>query len=411
MKKIWHHYPVLFALPFLLATLNIPAIADVASIARWVVLALGVVFAWKYRFRRSGFAHTSMSMADAIVIVAVGCFFLSALWSIDPSNTIQRTFSVSVLYISTFWALWIYADQFSAEALIDKLVITVAIVFALNLVLGWYMAEPLFAGRYRGLFVNPNNIGLISSVAVPLAIQRFLVAPSFKSVLIVTILLGNLALSGSRSAAIAVVIFCLLVGFRRLLGKPLGVIIFALIAAPLCIYFVQTQFFLDVIYRPQSLSSLSNREFIWDLAMGYIAERPILGYGFGAEEFIYNYHGVSLESLGLRGYGAMSSYYGLVIDVGWYLAALIIGLLWFYAFYLLIAGLKDSKVFLHGAATLVGLLVTIVESSLFSAGSPFAFLFYLNLMLATRCILTKRVYLRAQQSAGAAPITGMIVDR
>jgi O-antigen ligase len=158
--------------------------------------------------------------------------------------------------------------------------------------------------------------------------------------------------------------------------------------------FVQTTYFDKFVLRADTLATASNRTLFWEIADDYIARRPNLGHGFASDRYIHEHYGTNLRSLGLRGYGVMSSYYGLAIQMGWPLTVIFFGLIWVFALYCIITYWKDYALVTLSATLMSGLIISIFENTLYSAGNLFSFLFWVWFMLAIRRLRHKRRFKR-----------------
>lgn len=181
--------------------------------------------------------------------------------------------------------------------------------------------------------------------------------------------------------------------------RPRQVITAAVVAIVSLGFFIQTDFFIDQILRDSSLQTASNRTYFWELAQEYIANRPDFGHGFGTDAVIHDHYGISLEALRLRGYGVMSSYYGLAVQIGWPLTCCFFASLWGFAAYCITKFWRNYELISLVSCLISGLIVCIFEPAIYSAGNCFSFLFWTILMLATR-----RLYYRKLSKSRSMPI-------
>lgn len=387
IKTAWKNLAILYPLPFLMATMRIPQLEALGSVLRWVVLAggAGASIAIGLGFKSFGGHRINLTLADHLILAFLGLFLISQAWSIDPNYTVQRTVSLALLYATTFWAFWKYADCFSEEVLIDKLLKILGLVLTLNLILGFFVFPGgMLVGRFRGLFVNPNNIGIIMGLGLPLSVSHWLQTRQKIYLFIVTIFAVNLLASGSRSAMLGVAVAIAIILTSLMAQRPIQALLVALIGITGIAVLSQTDFFVEQVVREGSLVTGSNRTHFWELARGYIANRPDFGHGFGADIIIHDYYNVVLQDLRLRGNAVMSSYYGMAVQMGWPITIAFFGLIWSFIVFSLVKHWRDYSLVGLIAVLISGLIISIFEPVVYSAGNAFSFLFWMVFMLAVR---------------------------
>lgn len=399
MRFFERYFPVLFALPFLFATMNFEPLRVFGEVARWGVLFLAAGLAAFQGFPRGG-GRVGIGARDGVILSLLGLFLLSSLWSIMPSTTVQRSIAVTLLYVASFWYFWAWADRHSDGRLVDLLLRTFFVVLGINLVFGAILTPwSLFSGRFQAFFNNPNNIGLIVSLAIPLSFGRAIATRRRNDWLLWGFFVINNLACGSRGA-----LFGSLAGMALILSlsatrRPLLVLGIAGAFAVVLGLLWGSDVFQEKVIRSDTFETMSNRTKFWELAKQiYIPARPGLGHGFGSDELIHSYYGVSIFDLKLRGYGVMSSYYGLAVAVGVPATVLCFVLLWLGTLFTMFRYRTDARLVACGAAVVSGLLISIVEPALYSAGNCFAFLFWTMLMV----VLRRASYRRAGVRLGAA---------
>ncbi len=398
LRLLWKNFPVIYVLPFLMATTRIGIVAQLGEKLRWIILALGFFLVVYFGFRRTPSRMVRLYLVDGVIICFLGIFLYSSTWSIAPSYTYSRVMSLLLLYISSFWVLWRFAEQFTGDRLLRYLLYTIALVLTANLFFGLLLYPGEFFGaRFQGFFKNPNNIGILTCLALPLAISRWLRSRERFDLFITITIAANLILAGSRAALLGVIIAVIAIVISLTVVRPSRAILFALIGIVAVSLFSRTAYFEDQILREQTLKNASNRTFFWDIAKIHIKKRPYLGHGFGTDGVFHSYYGIDLEKLGLRGYGAMSSYYGLAVAMGWPVTI---------TFYILLVGFiigsmliywKDYYLITLLGALASGVVVSIFEPVIYSAGNAFSFLFWVCLMLSVRHIRRRRKVKQAQK--------------
>ena len=391
-------FPVFFTVPFLLATMSFDPLRVVGEAARWAVLFAASGLAVFQGFSRAG-GRVGIEVRDAVIMAFLGLFLLSSLWSIVPATSAQRSIAMGLLYLSAFWYFWGWADRHSDQRLLDLLLRTLAVVLGGNLLLGGAFApSTIISGRFQGLFNNPNNIGLIVSLAIPLSFGRALASRRRNDWLLWVLFVFNDLACGSRGA-----LFGSLVGMALILAisvtrRPVLVLAITASLAVLFGLLWGTELFQEKVIRADTFETMSNRTKFWELAKNiYIPARPGIGHGFGSEEFVHAFHGVNIMDLQLRGFGVMSSYYGLAVTIGVPAAIVFFVLLWLGTLVAMFRYRMDACLVACAGGVVSGLLISIVEPALYSAGNCFAFLFWIMLML----LLRRASYRRAGVRLGA----------
>lgn len=386
MKSFEKWFPVVFASPFLFATTTFEALSFISELARWLVLGIALVFAYLNGFARGQRGRLGMVGIDYTAMLVLAFFALTALWAIAPSYSLQRTISLGLLYGAAFWWAWGYADRFGDKLLLQLFLTTITVVLGINLfVFGVLSPGAIVSRRFQGFFENPNNIGLICSVALPLVFSELLSKRGRWEWISFLVLLLSLLACGSRTGLISaaagiMIIWGIRAGRGNWIAITLGVL-FAGFAVSLSL----TSFFDDNIRRGHSLETLSNRTFFWELAKElYIPKRPWIGHGFGTDGLIHDHYGITLSDMKLRGYGVMSSYYGLAVAVGIPGAIAFFSLLVFSTLTRLRRYWRDSHIVALSATIVAGLLVGITESAIYSVGNCFAYLFWICFALMIR---------------------------
>jgi len=388
--SLWRQFPVFYVLPFLLSTIEIESVAGFNESLRWLMMGVGVFVFITLRapfgIRQSG----NLLKTDVVIIGFLVLFAGSYFWSIEPSYSLQRSLSMVLLYICSFWTFWYYADRFSEEMLVRKMILVVTAVLMLNILLIPFLPGVLTRGRFSGVFVNPNNIGMIAGLCAPLAFSLWLKNRQRLYLLAFLVPLTSLAAAGTRSALLGVFVAMSLILASIFRRHPARSFMIALLAITAVVTFSQTDYFIEHVLREESLQTGSNRVLFWELAKEYISKRPQIGHGFGTDALIHQYYGLHLSAVGLRGYGVMSSYFGLAVQLGWVATVIFFLFLWLLALRCVLAFRRDPQLVALGATLISGLVICIFEPAIYSAGNAFAFLFWICVMLAIRRLHYRR---------------------
>jgi O-antigen ligase len=247
-------------------------------------------------------------------------------------------------------------------------------------------------GRYRGVFGNPNGMGIFASLVIALVYLKRDVFPTLFSKndlrwLVIPALI-SLVLAGSRTSIIAVVIFFVftrlyrvspVIGFLAFLGTA---IISELVASN--IVAIITGLGLSEFFRVDTLEGGSGRQIAWNLAWQTIQDSFWFGRGFAFDEWIMAKNQDALNDLGHQG-GVHNTYLQIWLNTG------IIGLLLFLRaiFLNVIKGAARSRL----AFPFLWLVMFSIlpESWLAASLNPFSILFFIGLTVLTDDIFTVKV--------------------
>lgn len=262
-----------------------------------------------------------------------------------------------------------------------------AVLFILFVGLFFIPIAPEFThieGRYRGLFGNPNGIGIFTSLAFIFFITAQYIHPDLLSKQEKWVFYGvfflTLILCGSRSALFTAIIFIFFIPIYRL-SPFLGFIAF--LVAVLGSQFVTTNLpyiirslGLEEFFRIETLEEGSGRFIAWNFAWENIKEDMAFGKGIAHTEYLYKENYEYLSRLGHQG-NAHNSFLTFWLDVGLYgLVAYLIG---FFALFI-----KAGKQHFIAVPAMFGILFSATfESWLTASLNPFTIIFLMTLALLT----------------------------
>jgi len=239
-------------------------------------------------------------------------------------------------------------------------------------------------GRFRGVFGNPNGLGIFSALVIALVYLTRDIFPGLfsKSDLrwLVIPALISLILAGSRTSIIAVLIFFIftrlyrvspVIGFLAFLGTA---IVSELVASN--IVSIVGSLGLSDFFRIDTLEGGSGREVAWQLAWQTIQESLWFGRGFAFDEWIMARNQEALNDLGHQG-GVHNTYLQIWLNTG------IVGLVLFLRaiFLNVIKGAARSRL----AFPFLWLVMFSIlpESWLAASLNPFSILFFIGLTILT----------------------------
>jgi exopolysaccharide production protein ExoQ len=219
----------------------------------------------------------------AIVLLAL----LSASWSIDPSETIRRTFALGMATLFGIYLAFRFSPQFLlwlvAGVLGTCAVLSVAVALLLPSI---GIGQGVFEGNWQGIFRHKNSLG--EMMLLTAVIFRSVPGRSLGSRLIgwtgVALAVALVFLSRSITALVVLAAVGLAMPLlRRFRHAQLRSALMFIAICLLC-----TTVLLTIVDREVALTmtgkdvTLTGRTAVWSAVIDRIAERPLLGYGYGA---------------------------------------------------------------------------------------------------------------------------------
>jgi O-antigen ligase len=353
--------------------------------ARWTMLGLlGAMLLFRppkrVLMRRPG-------LVDACFVAFATMAFASAIYTSSLPVTIQRAASVVLLYVAVFWTLWYYADLIGEDKLVDTLIFIAFAVFALGALSYFFSATALMAGRFRGVMQNPNAVGMLTVIFLPLVIGRFIRKRRLLDAALIGLMILSVVLSGSRNGVITASLSIMFLLWRTRAWK--AAFFLAVSAAALLLAMPETNAMEELESRPE-LSRIvkgsqkgltSGRAEAWQVAIPIIQRRLLLGYGFGTEDRIFE--GISFRVH--RGTYVHNSYLGMTYQLGLVGSILLFLPLLVLLFRRTFASRTESvQVAAYEAVLFGGLVASLFESWVYSVGNAFAFPFWICVMLLIR---------------------------
>ena len=326
-------------------------------------------------------------IVDGFFVAFATMAFASAIYTSSLPVTLQRAFSVVLLYIAVFWTLWYYADLVGEEKLVDTLIFTAFVVFALGALSFFVSDTALMRGRFRGVMQNPNAVGMLTVIFLPLVIGRFLRRRSLLDIGLIGLIILSVVMSGSRNGVITASLAIMFLLWRTRAWK--GALLLAVGAGVLLLAMPETNAIEELESRPELTRIVkgggkgitSGRAEAWQVAIPIIQRRLLLGHGFGTEDRIFE--GISFRIH--RGLYVHNSYLGMTYQLGLVGSILLFLPLLALLFTRAFARRTESvQVASYEAVLFGGLIASLFESWVYSVGNAFAFPFWICVMLLIR---------------------------
>jgi O-antigen ligase len=309
--------------------------------------------------------------------------FLPILFSNTIFISIQKTISYTLMYLLIPNYI-LYNFRIHSWQFIKNLVWFLTTVLLTGLVLFYGSDLGYVGGRFRGLFGNPNALGIFSFLVMVIAttvnINHRALFTTGQKMLIYAVTLLSIVLTGSRTSLLATAIFLV---FQRFFSRSPFLGFISLLAAigigeavSSNIEAIISALGLEEYLRVETLEGGSGRYFAWQFAWGHIQDYFVFGGGFANDEHIFGKWRRYLEMMGHQG-GAHSTYLSMWLNVG------IVGLLIFLRSLFLLF-IKAAKIAPVSLAILFSVLFSITyESWLVGSLNPFTILFIIIMTLVT----------------------------
>jgi len=256
-------------------------------------------------------------------------FFLISCYCVFFSETldvgIQKTFSYFILFLVVpNFITKLFREQ--GTQIFKNIIFfgtTILGIGILLIVLNESIAYNLVIGRFRGVFGNPNGLGLFCFLFFALFYvlnKTFITLFSSKEkVLIYSLIILSIILSNSRNAFFSVLILLLFTRFFR--ESPFwGFVVSILFIFMNYILIGQLPVLLEGLglqnyLRLDTINNLSGRSVAWEFAWVKIQDNFFIGKGFGYDEYLMRKNSHMLGMLGHQG-GVHSSFLSLWLNFG-----------------------------------------------------------------------------------------------
>lgn len=231
-------------------------------------------------------AQTCLRLPFLMALLAVCA--LSFAWSIDPGLTQRRSLAI----IMTTAAGIFIGTRYSWRTLIRALAVTWFIIAITSFLVG--ALSPAFgrdmeihAGAWKGLFYEKNQLGGHMARAVLFGAFLIIMDRPYRLYWAALVGLSGLLvfLSDSMTALLGLVIGLGVLGVAAIMkrGIAAGLAVTWLAAVGGAAGLVVLVFFPELVVQALGRDlTLTGRTDIWATLMDFIAERPVLGYGYGA---------------------------------------------------------------------------------------------------------------------------------
>ena len=244
------------------------------------VIVLGLI--WKAR----AIARVCLRLPFLMALLAVCA--LSFLWSIDPGLTQRRSLAIIMtsaagLYLGTRYS---WQDLLRALGAL-WLIVGLASFFTALLMPDFGRAQDIHVGAWKGLYYEKNQLGGHMARAAVFVGFLWIMDRRFKTLWAGAFLLSValVLLTTSKTALLGLLLGLgvLAVGawMKRGVRTSLATLWIGAVSAmaAISLFLIAPGFVFELLGRD---ASLTGRTDIWLTLLGYIEERPLFGYGYGA---------------------------------------------------------------------------------------------------------------------------------
>tara|TARA_B100000963_G_scaffold361833_1_gene400125 strand:+ start:3126 stop:4424 length:1299 start_codon:yes stop_codon:yes gene_type:complete len=330
--------------------------------------------------KKSKFSSSLISVKFLLPFVIL--VFLSYI--INDFNTLVLQKSIS--YILLFLLIPLLIDNLILENR-NKFIKSTAYIFASVLVLGFisiYFLDDfsLLKGRYRGVFGNPNGLGifcLLFFFIVELSFNKHNnYLNHYEKYFFIFLIFVSLLLTQSRSCLLAILIyyvFNFLISYSSVLAISFLLFTFIIFGyMSFNLKYLVSFLSLENYIRIESIEDASGRYVAWDfLKSKFTIQNVFFGNGIGRTEILFKNNYSYLSMLGHEG-NAHNSFLTLLYDIGFF------GLI--SLFFYVIKSFLNSVNFIKYIPIIFGVSISAFFESWLSASlNPFTILFVFIIVL------------------------------
>ncbi|MEM7655126.1 MAG: hypothetical protein AAF399_03285, partial [Bacteroidota bacterium] len=227
-------------------------------------------------------------------------FFLIALFALQRSPMPVTSFQKALSYFFLFFLVlhqWNFIAKTKGKEFFRDLIILVTLVYLIGFItLFLGLPSARFNGRFRGLFGNPNGLGIHTTLMFGVIFFYFRAFPNIFSktwrLLIWGALIASILMCGSRNTLASVGLFSLFFFFFK--GGIFRRLLFFLFFIPLAASVLNLEFIVSLVTRVglgetlriESILTGTGRFHAWEYAMDLWKEYMWLGRGFHYDQTI-----------------------------------------------------------------------------------------------------------------------------
>lgn len=356
-----------------------------------------ITFAWRYvaaaalaglLFNRYGMRLSPAARPFAYLLLAAWIWVtVTALWAPDPATTLLQSAAIGLLFLVAVGLTIRWQTHDPSRDLASLYCVAAGSVAAGLVAYVAGMDIAVLGVGVRGIHPNPNMLGAVAALALPLGIALAVQRRSRLLTVVALLPLAALALSLSRTSQVAAVLALIVVGWslrHRLptlrIGGPALVAAAVAVTAiwvfgpPAVVDDVADGFeFVGELERANPTEYTTFRIPRWGAALDAVRDAPVAGYGYrtGTLDLIDRFeHAIP----GLATHNLHNGYVQALVEVGVVGLALLLAPI----VYALTRHARPSPATAAARGMLAaGLTVQLGESFLVGAGTLFSFVFWI----------------------------------
>jgi O-antigen ligase len=263
-------------------SVQLPGTATLSRVFGILAFAAAGAVAW----RRGAVRGPNLGLALAALFV--GWTGLTWVWSLDPAATLTRAFTMAQL-LAMAWLIWDSCRTPARQRQLMQAYVWGAVAAAGSAYARYFLGMQTYWRRYAAPGFDPNDFGLILSIAIPLAMYLSLEAGRMRWVYrgAIVVVMCAVLLTASRMAMMttfAAFLFPVLTWRRMEVGQRVASVallalmvlgVYKLAPAP-------SRERLATFSAELTQGTLHNRTRIWKTGLKVLKQHPLLGVGAGA---------------------------------------------------------------------------------------------------------------------------------
>ncbi|WNS81209.1 O-antigen ligase family protein [Domibacillus sp. DTU_2020_1001157_1_SI_ALB_TIR_016] len=215
---------------------------------------------------------------------------LSIIWSVDPELTLTRIKTYAQLFIM-IWLIWELVRTEAQMNIVLQAYVLGAWVAVASTVFNFLTADQVMYGRYSANGFDPNDLGVMLALGIPIAWYLFMKQKNWffrlSNAAYLAMAMWTISLTASRTAFVVGLIGLLYVGFTfSHLTKRMKIllVLFLAVGVTYGIQSVPAESLkrIETIGEDVGQGDLNGRGAFWAAGFTMVEEQPLIGIGAGA---------------------------------------------------------------------------------------------------------------------------------
>lgn len=251
-----------------------------------IIFALALLFLKRYGLNFRPYPKVPIQIIYFIIFLSF-TLFLSSTLSIDPYSGYLTTLRLFIFFLVCYLYYSLIKnkgtlDRYLIAIFISVLVIGISVIIDISKTgFAFFLIEGTIV-RYGGMYENPNYVGLLLLITIPINIALFFrkyIHPYLVKFCLLVILLLSIILlfvSNSRSSIIGTILAsAITIAFinKKIFFRFISILTLSLI---ILLFINEVQDYLALYFR---LERVGNREYFWNAGLDIISDHPYFGVG------------------------------------------------------------------------------------------------------------------------------------